>query len=95
MRLSLGMVLATVLLVSCGPKDSGSETSGFAANDFDTRKWRPDKNEAYVHETESDAASDKKSALVYYAVDTEEPFMQAAVDYEVRALRATCVTSND
>ena len=31
-----------------------------------------------------------KAALIYYAVDTSEPFMQASVDEEIRALRRSC-----
>lgn len=29
-------------------------------------------------------------ALIYYAVDSAEPFMQLAIDYEIRQLRAAC-----
>src|SRR5690606_28408816 len=37
---------------------------------------------------------EKEPVLIYYAVDSEEPFMQTAVDYELRGLREICVEEN-
>lgn len=33
-------------------------------------------------------------ALIYYSVDTNEPFMKATVDYEIKKLRQACRTGN-
>lgn len=40
-------------------------------------------------------ALDGDSVVVYYAIDTREAFMQAAVDEDIRALRATCELTLD
>src|SRR5262245_36468577 len=37
----------------------------------------------------------RDSVVVYYAIDTREAFMQAAVDEDLRALRAACELTTD
>lgn len=37
----------------------------------------------------------KKPFLIYYAIDSEEPFMKLSVNYELAELRRACESSND
>ena len=46
--------------------------------------------EPVIFEQKNLSVKTKKQALLYYAVDSADPFMQIAVDYEVRTLIKTC-----
>lgn len=87
----VAMLLAAGLMSSCRPgAESGSSLNGieteehFNAEDWSTSTGQIEKQEALGSELS------RKPVVVYYAVDGEEPFMQAAVDYSVRSLREAC-----
>jgi hypothetical protein len=90
-KISTVMLLVTGLLSSCRPVDeSGSSLTGLETDEhFKAEDWTTSTGHIEKLETLGEELS-RKPVVIYYAVDGEEPFMQAAVDYSVRSLREAC-----
>jgi hypothetical protein len=90
----IAMTLVAGLMSSCRPAaESGSGLTGLETDEhFKAEDWKTETGDIETQSELGDAMS-RKPVVVYYAVDGEEPFMQAAADYSVRALRESCAAN--
>ena len=87
----VAMLLAAGFMSSCRPgAESGSNLNGIETEEhFNAEDWSTSTGQVENLQALGSELS-RKPVVVYYAVDGEEPFMQAAVDYSVRSLREAC-----
>ena len=90
----IAMMLAAGLMSSCRPAaESGSGLTGFETEEhFKAEDWTTSTGDIEKLDNLGSELS-RKPVVIYYAVDGEEPFMQAAVDYSVRSLRESCAAN--
>ena len=105
MRVSVGILLLGVSLAvgACGqsPQSTQGDSSQVAGLNEEFGSYDQTSTNAFILQSKDGGksmlesrANASQTALIYYVVDTEEPFYQATVDYEVRSLRSVCDASH-
>jgi hypothetical protein len=102
MKKSLAFLLVVAAFAaSACKKDGGSDSAKSQGelqglNGTRSSKFVRVPNEPFFVRNEFTAsAAKKKTAIIYYAADTAEPYFQAAVSHEIRSLREACASKNE